>query len=200
MNRIFLTLAVVSNLLLGGSFLLGLGIDVGSTPDQAALASSAIRLHLLTGVLSLVLVMLVHAIVLTYFMGTGRWIEETSQAYRLGDGFFERGRRLKHSVIPKLSAGVLLPVLLVPTGAMADPASPLGLPAWVGVSASTVHFMSAGTLVILNILINVAEYGVISQNAEVIDEVMGEVRRIRSEHGMTVEQDAPVSQHTPDPV
>ena len=198
-SRIFLMLAISSNLLLGGSFVLGLLIDTGGTPEAAAAATGDVRIHLLTAVLSLVLVMLVHAIVLTYFMGTGRWVEETSIAYRLGDTFTSRVRRLKYGVLPKLSAGVLLPVLLVPTGAAADPASPIGLPAWIGLSAATLHFLAAASVAVINILINLAEYTAVSQNAGIIAEVMDSVRRIRAEHGLSVEQDAAVSGHTPGP-
>ena len=43
-----------------------------------------------------------HAVVLTYFMGSGRWIEETSQAYRLPATFYAENQSLKYRVVPAI--------------------------------------------------------------------------------------------------
>ena len=48
----------------------------------------------LIGMVALVFTTLVHAIVLTYFMGTGRWLEETCRAYHLRDEHQARSRDL----------------------------------------------------------------------------------------------------------
>src|ERR1700690_3195758 len=72
MVRIFLPLAALSICSLVFAMILGLTID-----DPKVLAAQAgVQYHFLAALAALVFATLVHAIVLTYFMGTGRWIEE----------------------------------------------------------------------------------------------------------------------------
>ncbi|MDB4638213.1 hypothetical protein OAF24_04875, partial [bacterium] len=76
MSRIFSSLCVVSTILLIVALVLGLNID-----DAKELSSrGAVSNHMLMALAALVFALLVHAILLTYFMGTGRWLEETSNA------------------------------------------------------------------------------------------------------------------------
>src|SRR4029079_14542695 len=77
MTRIFSTLAMCSNLLLIATFWLGLGI--GDARVRESVVQSRVMVHFLAGVAPLVFAVLVHALVITYFMGTGRWMNETSR-------------------------------------------------------------------------------------------------------------------------
>ena len=52
------------------------------------------------------LAIMVHAVALTYFMGTGRWIEETCTAYKLGEEGRTANVRLKYRIIPGMVASV----------------------------------------------------------------------------------------------
>ena len=110
MNRIFSTLAIISNLGLGVTFILGWTVI---SPDVEGATGLPLTVHFLTALAALTLTLLVHAIVLTYFMGTGRWIEETSQAYQLGIDSREENIRLKYRTLPGMVACI---TLLIVTG------------------------------------------------------------------------------------
>jgi len=110
-KRIFLTLAMVSTVLLVGAFVLGSSITDAKEPTEAAQA--VVRRHFLTALGALVFAALVHAIVLTYFMGTGRWMEETSRAYRLDSAWLNENRSLKYRTVTAMSVCMLL---LIVTG------------------------------------------------------------------------------------
>ncbi|MBS0265896.1 MAG: hypothetical protein JSS02_28455, partial [Planctomycetes bacterium] len=81
MTRIFLSLAIFTSV---GLFVaLGLGLAIGDATQRDLAVQSRVTVHMLTGAAALVFSMLVHALVVTYFMGTGRWLEETCNAYKL---------------------------------------------------------------------------------------------------------------------
>src|SRR5579872_3545142 len=105
MTRIFLTLATCSTIVLGVAFWLGWGIGDASLRDSAV--QTRVAIHFLTGVGALVFAVLVHALVITYFMGTGRWLEETCTAYRLGDAWQARSRNLKWRLYPAMVGSLL---------------------------------------------------------------------------------------------
>lgn len=185
MSRIFATLSVFTTILLAVTFVLGWMIGDPSVPDPAV--QEQVRWHFLTALGALVFAMLVHAIVLTYFMGTGRWIEETSQAYRLGNQWNDESRSLKYRTLPWMAFALVLLILTGAFGAIADPASPAGADGFGGISAATVHFVVASLAFAVNIFVNLLEYSAITRNSQAIREVLGEVNRIRREKGLPVE-------------
>ena len=75
MKTIFLPLAVLSTLLLSGTLLLGLGIENAAD----AKLSHQVDYHLWTSIGGMLFATLVHGLVMTYFIGTGRWFEETAR-------------------------------------------------------------------------------------------------------------------------
>ncbi len=81
MKRIFLTLAVLANAVLVTALFFGLWIGDPNTRDLVI--QRRVSTHMLIGLGALTFATLVHAILFTYFMGTGRWLEETSRAYSL---------------------------------------------------------------------------------------------------------------------
>jgi hypothetical protein len=129
----------------------------------------------------------VHAIVLTYFMGTGRWLEETSQAYSLGTRYTADGKALKYRTLPWMAVALLLLILTGGFGAVADPASPAGADGFAGITAATVHFLTASFTFVANAFVNFVEYGAIDRNSQIIQAVLDEVHRIRREKGLPVE-------------
>ncbi|MBW3540639.1 MAG: hypothetical protein KY476_10235 [Planctomycetes bacterium] len=183
MKRIFLTLSVLSIGLLAASMVLGRGIDDPAAASRAGQGS--VGTHLLVGLGGLVFAAMVHALVLTYFMGTGRWMEETSRAYALADDARRENQTLKYRIVPALVGCVLLLVLAGATGAAADPASPADFTIGA-VSSATLHYLAAVAAVGLNLVSYVWEYLALERNAELIDRVMREVRRIREERGLPV--------------
>jgi len=182
-QRIFLSLAVFSTLLFIAAFVLGLAIEADQhAPPQTALAS--LRNHSLAALAALIFVALVHAIVLTYFMGTGRWIEETSHAYRLPEAWMGESRSLKYRTIPAMVVSLVLVILTGASGATVDPGSSVDFRGWGQLSATTIHFLLSATTLGINVLVNLWEYLAIHRNNVLIQKVLQEVRRMREERGL----------------
>lgn len=180
MDRIFSVIAVLSNLGLCFTFYLGWSIgDATALSDQTR---EAVSTHFLTALASSTFAMLVHAIVLTYFMGTGRWIEETCEAYKLGGTARKENIRGKYRIIPGMIACILMIVVTGAFGAIADPGSNSDLP-----NAATIHFVLAVTTLLLNALVSYGEFQQIGRNGRVVAGIVTEVRRIRRERGLDVE-------------
>lgn len=167
---------------LGGAFFLGLAVG------DPALRSSQGRVgtHMLAGMSALLLNIMVHAIALTYFMGTGRWLEETTNAYRLSPVFFAESKKLKYRVVLAMTACLGLLITTGGFGAAADPASAVGFQGWGGIPAGTIHMMVALTTSCINLGVFLAEYVAISRNGELVQKVLSEVRAIRTARGLEV--------------
>jgi hypothetical protein len=178
-SRIFLSLAVVGTIFLVSALVLGLNIEDPKL-DRGSVAN-----HLLVALGALVFAMLVHAILLTYFMGTGRWLEETSRAYKLSPDYCARSSQLKYSTLP-LMVGTLF--LLIVTGALGAAADPLaaGFSGWLGLTVGEIHFLTACLAVGANAIVNIIEYLAIAKNGRLVKEVLADVQRIRQEHGLPV--------------
>ena len=182
MTRIFLTLSIIGTLLGVGVFLLGLNIGDAQVRDPAV--QQSVGRHMLFGVLALCFGSLVHAIVFTYFMGTGRWIEETSRVYQLTNDFHEESRRMKYRLLIFITASFLMLLTTGAFGTASDPASHVGFRGFLGLTAGHVHMGIAITALLLNFVTNLQEFRAIERNGEIIETVMGEVRRIRAERGL----------------
>ena len=177
MNRIFLVLSVIANSLIGVTLLLGWRIGDPAQFDPAT--ADAIGLHFLVALGTCLLVLLVHAVALTYFMGTGRWIEETCGAYQLGEEARAENIRLKFRVIPGMIVCFVLVIATGALGAVADPASRTSFG-----SASTVHFVLAVALLLVNSLVSWVEARCIARNGRIVSEIVEAVHRIRREKGL----------------
>jgi hypothetical protein len=182
MTRIFTTLSAAATVGLGLAFWLGWQIEDSSTATAAAQAR--VGRHFLTALGALVFAAFVHALVLTYFMGTGRWLEETCAAYRLGPGWQKSSRELKWRLYPLL---VLALVLLVATGALGAAADPASATAFRGVgllSARQVHLLSAIVTLVVNTLVAAFEFVALQRNGRLVSDVLTLVREKRLEHGL----------------
>ena len=127
------------------------------------------------------------ALIFTYFMGTGRWLEETSTAYSLPNTWYERNQKIKYGILP----GILISFLMILgtgcLGAIADPATAISLDSTAGVSDATLHFAMAVLTWIVTMMINFTQYIAIARNSGVVEGVLAEVRRIRLERGLPVD-------------
>lgn len=184
-NRIFLPLCGISWMLLIATFVLGLQIDDPKVADPAV--QRGVQQHFLTALAALMFATMVHALVLTYFMGTGRWLEETSNAYRLEPAFYDESKRLKYRTIAALVGAFLMLLLTGAFGAAADPGSPAQFQGWFGFSAAMIHFTFALVTLTINAAVNYLEFAALYRNGEIIETAMKEVRRIRMEKGLAVE-------------
>jgi hypothetical protein len=177
-NRIFVSLAVVANLAL--LVALGYGLSIGDPGPDMAPMRHAMSMHLLLALGASLMALLQHSAVLTYFMATGRWIEEASAAYQLGDSFRRDNIRLKYRVIPWMVGCVALVIITGAAGAMSDPMSRATSPV-----ASTLHFTLALLAVAANLLVSWAEFRTIVRNSGVVAGAWREVQKIRAERGLS---------------
>jgi hypothetical protein len=184
-NRIFLPLCAASWVLLGAAFVLGWQIDDPRLADPAV--QRGVQYHVLTALAAVCFATLVHALVLTYFMGTGRWLEETSNAYRLDAALYDESKTLKYRAVPALVVAFVMLVLTSAFGAAADPGSPAQFGGWFGISAATIHQIAALATLSVNAAVNFFEFNALVRNGEIIEAAMQEVRRIRLEKGLAVE-------------
>lgn len=184
MQRIFLTLAGTSAILLLATF--AIGWTIGDIRTTEGATGPAFNYHFLMAVASLIFTTLVHAIVLTYFMGTGRWIEETTNAYKLPADIRAENISLKYRAIPAMVGVLALLITLGISGVAMDPGSTVDFRELWGIPAATIHFLLATTTLLVNFSVNWLEYNAISRNAQIINAIVAEVRRIRTERGLPV--------------
>ncbi|MEQ9409037.1 MAG: hypothetical protein RIK87_14975 [Fuerstiella sp.] len=184
MKRIFLTLTVLATVLMLVAVVLGLSIGNSSSLNPEV--QSQISTHMLIGMGVLTFAILVHAISLTYFMGTGRWIEETSHAYSLSPSFHALNQKIKYRTLPGMTFCILLLIATGALGAAADPATPISLDGIPGVTGADIHFFTAMSTVIINLLTNFTQFVAISKNTDIVNDVLAEVKRIREERGLPV--------------
>lgn len=177
MSRIFLVMTLLSNSALLFTLYLGWSIEDAASLSEAA--RRQVSLHFLFALAASGFALLVHAVVLTYFMGTGRWIEETSAAYRFQPDARRENIRLKYRVIPGMMFCMLMLMATGAFGAIADPASNMKLD-----HAPTIHFTLALLLVLGNMLVSWWESEQIGRNTRIVDAVYAEVLRIRRERGL----------------
>lgn len=184
MTRIFLTLSIAAT----GTLLvaLWLGLNIGDAAEPTRAAQQRVSVHFLTALGALVFAVLVHAIVLTYFMGTSRWLEETSNAYRLDAGWQRQSKDLKWKLYPAMVLALTMLVLTGAFGGAADPASPVQFRGWGQFSAAHIHLGFAAMTVCINVAINAWEFFALQRNGQIVQRVLQEVRRIRVERGLSV--------------
>lgn len=182
MNRIFFTLALVSSLMLVAAMGFGLSIENAASKDAAEQA--IVLRHLILALGGLLVALMVHGLVLTYFMGTGRWMEETSTTYGLDEKWRKENTSLKYRTLPLMVGSVAMLITAGAFGAAADPASTVGFQGWLGISAATWHFLMATLALGLHVVSTFVEYFAIVRNGELIQEIMQAVGQIRQANGL----------------
>ena len=163
-----------------------LGWHIEDTTSFSEVARQQVSLHFRFALASSVFALFVHAVVLTYFMGTGRWIQETIEAYRFDSAAREQNVKLKYQVLPGMMLCLLLVLATGAFGAIADPSSNTQME-----YGATIHFTIAVTFFIVNLLVNVIQYGAIVRNSEVVDLVYQEVLAVRKERGLDDPKELP---------
>src|SRR5262245_34668430 len=139
------------------------------------------RLHFYLGLGTALIILLVHCLIFTYFLGTGRWVKEVGIAYRLPDQDLPKTtRELKRAAFPPALFSMLIAIAACAAGMgrlMQDWPWPI----------------HAGTA-ILTLLINLwafrIEHRCLAENARVIQAVLAEVDRLRREAGLTTNAEA----------
>ncbi|MFO0866493.1 MAG: hypothetical protein U0744_17915 [Gemmataceae bacterium] len=173
MTRTFVALASLVMLLMIAA--IGVGTWSFVLKLQGQRDDNLFIIHFWLGLGTALAVLLVHCIIFTYFLGTGRWVKEVSIAYRLPDDpFYKETRTLKRKTFPPALFSMLIAIATSAAGA--------------GVMLQGWHWGMHATGAVLTILINVwafdVEYRAVSRNAVVMDLVLDEVDRRRAEQGM----------------
>jgi hypothetical protein len=180
MTRIFTTLALFAFAFAAATMIIGLSIDLYGNPTAAD--KQWAQVHRLAGVGAGIAIVFVSSIVMTYFIGTSRWCKEVAETYQLDPQFIRRSTALKRRAFPWALLTMLAAVAIVALGGAADPGTMRPnteswvIPHLVGALVG-MAFVAAAFLV---------QWRYIAANHEVINEVMAEVRRIRSERGLEV--------------
>ncbi len=201
MNRIFPVLVLLALGVLVAASVAGYLVDstarkdkAGRTaPESAAISPSTtqlreaavrtFRLHFLLGISASLVVMFVHGIVVTYFIGTSRWCKEVVIAYSLDQDYVTRSGRVKRRVFPFTVAAMLTAVAIVALGAAADPATHVA-PLWEGLPWSQVHLASALLGMALMLLVHYVQWTAIVENQQIITELTERVGEVRKAKGL----------------
>jgi hypothetical protein len=142
-------------------------------------------LHMLLGSAAALMALLVNCVAVTYFIGTNRWCKEVCETYHIRPELAQRSTQLKRSAFPWALAGILAILITVGLGAAADPSG-----ANCARSASLVmpHLLAATIGLVIVLAAFWVQIGRIAENYTVIEEILGEVRRIRAAKNLPTEE------------
>ena len=179
MTRIFSTLALLNGVALLASACFGIVSKLrgaflsGSDPTW--------MIHFYLGLFSAMGTLLVHCLIFTYFLGTGRWVKEVGLAYELPDEpLLKLTRELKRRTFPVALFAMLVAIGTVAAGAGAQ------LQTWPW----EVHATLAGVTLLVNGWAFVVEFRNVRTNGRVIEDVLSEVDRIRAARGLPSNEEA----------
>lgn len=118
MTRIFTTLAAF--VIVGILATIATGLYCMSL-EVSDLKNDIFLVHFNLGLITALAILLVHCIIFTYFLGTGRWVKEVGLAYELPDANLPRlTRELKRWTFPPALAAMLVAIATVAAGAGAQ--------------------------------------------------------------------------------
>ncbi len=184
MNRIAAVLAATAAAFLILSIATGSCLLFGNVwqPDDPVV--KYLSFHRLAGVAAGVVVLLADSVVVTYFIGTSRWIREVSDTYRLEPHFADRSARLKWRAFPASLTSMLTVLAIATLGAVADPMASVRLSPPAGMSWGMVHLTAACMGIALMAACFVIQRREIITNQSIIAAVVAEVQKIRKERGL----------------
>ncbi|MBS0211025.1 MAG: hypothetical protein JSS27_18935 [Planctomycetes bacterium] len=185
MNRIASVLAVTAGIFLTISTVTGACLLTGNIhdPDDQT-AFRFMSIHRLAGIGGGVIILLVNSIVVTYFIGTSRWIKEVCDTYRLADDFSDRSTRLKRQTFPASLVSMLTILGIATLGGIADPMASVRLAPPEGISWGTLHLLAVCFGVLLMGYCYVVQRRNILTNQAIITAVVDEVQQVRVARGL----------------
>src|SRR5262249_42092199 len=172
MTQILFRLAVVNSLALAAAVVTG---AVSFFADGVRSSGPAYPVHFYVGLFTVLLTLAVHCLIFIYFLGTGRWVKEVAQAYRMPDDPLPKlTRELKRKTFPPALFAMVVPIAAAAAGTAAQRQE------WPRI----IHLGLAVLTLLVNVWAFVVEYRSVARNAWVIDEVMREVDRRRAAAGL----------------
>jgi len=179
MTRIFTTLATTNALALIITFALGCWSKLTGGIGDAS--TNVYLLHFLFGIFTGIGTLLVHCLIFTYFLGTGRWVREVTLAYQLPDvPNYRRTRDLKPLAYPKALTAMLLTIGTAAAGAGVQ------LQGWHW----TIHFGLGIATLVVNLWVFWKEYQYVTENATIIEKVLVDVDQVRAARGLPTNAEA----------
>lgn len=176
MNKILLGLACTNYLLVALTAYLGLLSD-GRGQTQG---TDLFHYHLVVAVSTALFTLFVHCLVFTYFLGTSRWVRETSAAYSLGEQFGRQSHRCRLRAFVFSLLSIFAVVAAVASGAWTDTAMAGSEKTW---SLWAHRILPAGTYLFMLLAYRI-EYQAIEEHIELTDEVMRQVDEVRRKRGL----------------
>jgi hypothetical protein len=166
LHRIFLGLAVTVGTLL----LVTLGVGLVAAGEDRSLGHFWHDIHFLLGLFTTMAALLVHSIVFTYLLGTGKWVREVVRVYQLPEWVEAQAIRNKRRAFPFELMGMLA----------------IGATAWLGAAVDTRagfnplwHLGVAAAALAFNLGAFTVEYASIVAQARLLLEVKDQADRIR---------------------
>jgi hypothetical protein len=181
MTKILAQLSAINFLGLVAACTLGLlNWLVPALPEWAYTVS---MLHVIVSLLFAISTLLVHCLIFIYFLGTGRWVKEVALAYKIPDQPLPKlTRELKRRTFPPALAAMVVVIATAAAG--------MGAFMQVWFWPWPLHATLAALTLVVNAWAFVVESRAVTINSGVIDEVMGEVDRIRAEQGLPTNEQA----------
>ncbi len=185
MTRIFGFTALFALVFVAATMLLGLSLgDVRDPADRPTQQWATV--HRLSGLAASLCVLLVNAIVVTYFIGTSRWCREVVDTYRLDPQMAAASNRLKRRAFPNALVSMLVAVGIVASGGAADPAAALRLAPVGGLSWANWHLLVALAGMTAIAWTFFVEWTTIQENHQSIERILAAVKQVRQERGLEV--------------
>jgi hypothetical protein len=157
-----------------------------------------LTLHFYLGVASSLLAILVCSISVTYFIGTSRWCREVAETYQLSPEFIQRSDLLKRRTFPYALLGIFTVIVIVALGGLSDPSIPWRRAFetekdWFNATFPpagmvNIHYIAAMVGLLVLAFAFWVQANRIAANYGIIDEILAEVHRIRSERGLSTEE------------
>src|SRR5947199_9044498 len=116
MSRTFSTLSVLLTAAMFATISVGLWSFF--LDNDNSLEPDIFLIHFHLGLWTSIGILLVHCIIFTYFLGTGRWVKEVASAYRLPDEPLPKTtRELKRATFPPALVAMLIAIFTSAAGA-----------------------------------------------------------------------------------
>jgi hypothetical protein len=146
----------------------------------------SVTFHVLLGVLTSLITILVSSVAVTYFIGTSRWCREVVEAYGLDEAILQRSNALKRRAFPPALVTMLAALGIAAFGAAADPGT---------LRANTSEWVMPHRIVSLVGVVAIAiclwkQARYIAANHVIIQEVLQKVKQLRRDRGLDVVTDA----------